>query len=162
MGLAPVVAPIVVDAAGAEAGAAKAATATDAAAGKMKDSVASAGKSIGDSMKEAAKRVGEAVDEILTKFIGAGMGANAAVDKLSGVSILGPIVEATDKVKDFVLNLKNLSGIVPMSVENIVEIKGAMEEVGASSEHVPDILQALAASMKKATKEGDENATKFK
>lgn len=116
------VVPIVVDAAGFEAGMAEATAATESSTGKMKGLFDSAEKAIGSAMKEAAKNVFEAVGEMVKKFVDAGMGANAAAesiaagfDKLTGVKV-APIVEATDKVKDFVLKLNNLAGTVPLSL----------------------------------------------
>src|SRR4029077_4726050 len=135
--------------------------------GKMKGLFDAAEKAIGNSMKEAAKHVAEAVGEMISKFVDAGMGANAAAesvaagfDKRTGRKT-PPIVEATDKVKDFVLKLQNLSDTVPLSLGKIVELKGAMEHVGASSEHLPEILQTLGKNMSKAASEGGDAAKKF-
>src|SRR4029077_13416221 len=160
---------IAADASEAEAGLAEASSATESSTGKMKGLFDAAEKAIGNSMKEAAKHVAEAVGEMISKFVDAGMGANAAAesvaagfDKLGVIGIkIGPIVEATDKVKDFVLKLQNLSETVPLSLGKIVELKGAMEHVGASSEHLPEILQTLGKNMSKAALEGGDAAKKF-
>ena len=165
--IAEILITILADASEAEAGLAEASSAAESSTSKMKGLFDTAESAIGQSMKEAVKHVAEAVGEMVSKFVDAGMGANAAAesvaagfDKLTGLKTAA-IVEATDKVKDFVLNLKNLSSTVPLSLGKIVEFKGAVEQVGGSSQHLPEILQTLSKNMGKAASEGGDAAKKL-
>ena len=108
---------------------------SDKMGGKTTESANKMSKSIGDAMG----KVGEAINATMSKLASGDMGASnatealaAGLSKLTGID-LGPAVELTNKIKENLLAMENLSRVTGVTAGTFTEIKDAMEEAGIPS-----------------------------
>jgi len=119
--------------------------------GKTSESAKSMGKTIIDAMAKA----GEAINATMSKLASGGFSASnvtealaAGLSKLAGVD-LGPVVQLTNKVKEDLLSMENLSRATGVTAGTFTEIKDAMEEADIPSDKLDQQLTALRESMGK-------------
>jgi len=119
--------------------------------GKTSESAKSMGKTIIDAMAKA----GEAINATMSKLASGGFSASnvtealaAGLSKLAGVD-LGPVVQLTNKIKEDLLSMENLSRATGVTAGTFTEIKDAMEEAGIPSDKLDSQLIALRESMGK-------------
>jgi hypothetical protein len=139
----------------------------DALAEKMGGKTSEHAKSMGKSIKDAMDKAGEAINAVMSKLASGDMGASnttealaAGLSKLAGVD-LGPVVELTNKIKENLLAMENLSHVTGVTAGTFTEIKDAMEEAGIPSDKLDSQLTSLRESMGKVQSGSDETKKAF-
>lgn len=138
-----------------EAALAEAGKSLDGLAEKMGGKTSESAKDMGKSIKDAMDKAGEAINTTMSKLASGGFSASnvtealaSGLSKLAGVD-LGPVVQLTDKIKEDLLSMENLSRATGVTAGTFTEIKDAMEEAGIPSDKLGEQLTALRENMGK-------------
>ncbi|MGC2696004.1 MAG: hypothetical protein WA738_09450, partial [Candidatus Angelobacter sp.] len=133
----------------------------------MSGKTSKAATSMGNSIKNAMEKAGEAINAVMSKLASGDMGASnateaiaAGLSKLTGID-LGPVVQLTNKIKENLLSMENLSRVTGVTAGTFTEIKDAMEEAGIPSDKLDQHLISLRESMGKVQSGSTETKQAF-
>lgn len=148
-----------------QAALAEAGKSLDGLAEKMSGKTSESAKSMGKTIIDAMAKAGEAINATMSKLASGGFSASnvtealaAGLSKLAGVD-LGPVVQLTNKIKEDLLSMENLSRATGVTAGTFTEIKDAMEEAGIPSDKLGEQLTTLSTNIGKV-QSGSEGTKK--